>query len=155
MATGNSTLVVNGLLMYMTSYISGDIIQDIQMYRYPPSTLHRYLDLPSTPIIQTHTDPTPPHPSRPWSKPPPTLHLHHPHQNIHTRPTPHCSHRIGKAQTKSSHPLTPSPLTPPRTKHIHISQIKTSFEAYKRYIMYKYNNNYNEIRRRNNDDKNE
>ena len=30
MATGNSTLVVNGLLMYVTSYISRDSIQDIQ-----------------------------------------------------------------------------------------------------------------------------
>ena len=30
MATGNSTLVVNGLLMYVTSYISRDTIQDIQ-----------------------------------------------------------------------------------------------------------------------------
>ena len=30
MATGNSTLVVNDLLMYMTSYIRRDIIQDIQ-----------------------------------------------------------------------------------------------------------------------------
>ena len=29
--------------------------------------------------------------------------------------------RIGKAQTQSSHPLTPSPPTPPRAKHIHIS----------------------------------
>ena len=30
MATGNSTLVMNGLLMYVTSYISRDTIQDIQ-----------------------------------------------------------------------------------------------------------------------------
>ena len=30
MATGNSTLVVNDLLMYVTSYISRDSIQDIQ-----------------------------------------------------------------------------------------------------------------------------
>ena len=36
--------------------------------RYPPSTIHKYLDLSSTQIIQTHTDITPPHPSRPWSK---------------------------------------------------------------------------------------
>ena len=36
------------------------------MRRYPPSTIHRYLDLPSTQIIQTHTlhrhNPTPPDP---------------------------------------------------------------------------------------------
>ena len=30
MATGNSTLVMNGLLMYVTSYISRDSIQNIQ-----------------------------------------------------------------------------------------------------------------------------
>ena len=49
------------------------------MRRYPPNTIHRYLDLPSTHRIQTH--------------------------------------RIGKAQTQTSHPLTPH-----RAKHIHISQ---------------------------------
>ena len=32
MATGNSTLVVNGLLMYVTSCISRDGIQDIQNF---------------------------------------------------------------------------------------------------------------------------
>ena len=63
--------------------------------------------------LTTHTDITPPHPSRPWSKPP----AHSPT----TPPTPPqpkhrhcpCSHRIGKAQTQSSHPLTP-PLHPCR-----------------------------------------
>ena len=42
------------------------------------------------------------HPSRPWSKPLPTPHIHHPHhrnQITDTRPTLPCSHRIGKAQT--------------------------------------------------------
>ena len=40
--------------------------------------------------LTTHTDITPPHPSRPWSKPLPTPHLHHPHHrklNTDTRPT--------------------------------------------------------------------
>ena len=32
-----------------------------------------------------------------------------------------CPQRIGKAQTQVSHPLTPSPPTPPRAKHKHMS----------------------------------
>ena len=35
--------------------------------------------------------------------------------------TPPCSHMIGKSESQASHPLTPSPPTPPRAKHIHIS----------------------------------
>ena len=38
----------------------------------------------------------------------------------HTQLSP-CSSRIGKAQTQSCHPLTPTPPTPPRAKHIHMS----------------------------------
>ena len=58
------------------------------MRRYPPSTIHRYLDLPSTQIIQTHIshrhNTTPPDPGQI-----PTPHLqphliHPPHQ--------HCRH---------------------------------------------------------------
>ena len=60
--------------------------------------------------LTTHTDITPPRPSRPWSKPLPTTHLHHRNQTTDTRPTPLlCSYRIGKAQTQSSHP--PNPLS--------------------------------------------
>ena len=72
--------------------------------------------------LAPHTDITPPHPSRPWSKPLPT-----PTYNTHTTATKtqtyvqHCSHRIGKVQTQFSHPLTPSTPLPPRAKHIHIS----------------------------------
>ena len=74
----------------------------------------------------THTDITPPpHPSRPWSKPPthspPTPPTPPQPNHRHTSNIPLCSLRIGKAQTQSSYPLTPSPLTPPRAKHIHIS----------------------------------
>ena len=61
------------------------------MCRYPPSTIHRYLDLPSTQRIQTHTshrhNTTAPDPG---PNPLPTAHLHHPHhcnQNTYTRPT--------------------------------------------------------------------
>ena len=39
---------------------------------------------------------------------------------IHVQHSP-CSHRIDKALTQSSHPLTPCPPTPPRAKHIHTS----------------------------------
>ena len=56
----------------------------------------------------THTYIIPPHPSRPWFKPLSTPHLHHPHH--HNQNTDRCqtvcSHRIGKAQTQSYHPLT-------------------------------------------------
>ena len=56
--------------------------------------------------LTTHTDIAPPHPSRPWSRPP-----------THSPPTPptppqpththfHSYHRIGKSQTQSSHPHT-------------------------------------------------
>ena len=50
-----------------------------KMRRYPPSTIYRYLNLPSTQKIQTHKSHilTPHHPSRPWSKSP-----------THSPPTP-------------------------------------------------------------------
>ena len=87
------------------------------MRRYPPITIHRYLDLPSIQRIQTHTGITPPHHG---PSPISTPHLHHPHncnqkKQTHVQHSP-CSHRIDKAQTQSSHPP-----TPPRAKHIHIS----------------------------------
>ena len=74
--------------------------------------------IPGPAIYTGNPDITPLHPSRPWSKPlthsPPT-----PPQPKHTH-VQHstCSHRIGNAQTQSSHPSLP---TLPRAKHIHIS----------------------------------
>ena len=58
-----------------------------------------------------------------------TTHTTHTTQTTHTTATQTqshvqhspCSHRIGKAQTQSSHPLNPSPPTSPRSKHIHIT----------------------------------
>ena len=44
-----------------------------QMCRYPPSTIHIYLDLPSTQIMQTHTPPLPTLVQAPL----PTPHIHH------------------------------------------------------------------------------
>ena len=39
MATGNSTLIVNGLLMYVTSYISHDSIQNVVHDTYDDDTV--------------------------------------------------------------------------------------------------------------------
>ena len=52
-----------------------------QMRRYPPSTIHRYVDLPSTQIIQTHTDITPSQPLQTLvqAPSPPTLQPKHRH----------------------------------------------------------------------------
>ena len=54
------------------------------MCRYPPSTIHRYLDLPSTQIIQTHTDITPPHSDHKHKHPNQSA-KHHTTTNIITR----------------------------------------------------------------------
>ena len=103
------------------------------MCRYPPSTIHRYLDLSSTQIIQTHTlhrhNTTPPlttlvQAPYPLHTSPPT-----PHHTTATKTQTHvqhspCPNRIDKAQTQFSPPLItppPSPHTPPRAKHIHMS----------------------------------
>ena len=92
------------------------------MRRYLPSTIHGYLDLPSPQRIHTHNtqryNTTPPCQNMdqvtPISPTPATqTQTHVPHST--------CSYRIGKAQTQSSHPLTPTLPTPPRAKHIHIS----------------------------------
>ena len=61
--------------------------------------------------LTTHTDITPHHSSRPCSKPLPTPHLHL--RNPNTRPTLPCPHRIGRAQTQSTHLLTPFLLRGP------------------------------------------
>ena len=92
---------------------------------FPPRTVYIYLYLPSTQRIRTHKshrhNTTPPDPGTSHL---PTPHLHHLHTAIQTQTYvqhPLCYHMIGKAQTQSSHPLTPSSPTPPRAKHIHIS----------------------------------
>ena len=102
------------------------------MCRYPPSTIHRYLDLPTTQIIQTHTshrhNTTPPLPTlvhAPYPLPTYTTHTTHTtttKAKTHVQHSP-CPHRIGEAQTQFSHPLTPSPPTPPGQTHkyIHMS----------------------------------
>ena len=103
--------------------------------RYPPSTIHRYLDLPSTQRIQTHTsyrhNTTPPLPTlvqAPYPLPTYTTHTTATKTQTHVQHSP-CPHRIGKAQTQFSHPLTP-PLHPHRpepntytchTLHQHLS----------------------------------
>ena len=89
-----------------------------QMCRYPPSTIDRYLDLPSTQKIQTHTstrhNTTPPLPTlfqAPYPLPTYTTHTTATKTQTHVQHSP-CPHRIGKAQTQFSHPFTPSPPTP-------------------------------------------
>ena len=92
------------------------------MHRYPPSTIHIYLDLPSTQRIHTYNS-----------------HRHNtiqPLQTLFQAPYPiptyttanktqthvqhfPCSHRIGKAQTQSSHPL--STHAAPSQRHTHLT----------------------------------
>ena len=91
-----------------------------KMRKYPPITVYRYLDLPSTQRIQTHkhnTTPPDPGPSRPPTLP----------NTIHTTATKHrhmsyfpISSRIGKAQTYHVTHSPPTPPTPPQAKHIHM-----------------------------------
>ena len=94
------------------------------MCRYPPSTIHRYLDLPSTQRIQTHTshrhNNTMTLFQSPYQLPTCTTHITATKTQTYVPHSP-CPHRIGKAQTQFSHPLIPSPPTPPRAKHIHMS----------------------------------
>ena len=91
------------------------------MRRYRPSTICRYLDLPSTQRIQTHNshrhNTTPslqtlvqaPYPLSTY-----TTQTTATQTQTHAQHSPG-SHRIGKVQTQSS-----PPSTPPRAKHIHI-----------------------------------
>ena len=73
--------------------------------------------------LTLHTDITPPHRSRPWSKtpyPPPTYTTATKTQT-HVQHSP-CPHRIGKAQTQFSHPLTHlSTHTAPSQTHTHVT----------------------------------
>ena len=106
------------------------------MRRYPPSTIHRYLDLPSKQRIQTRTphrhNITPPLQTlvqAPYQLPTYTTHTTATKTQTHVQHSP-CSYRIGKVETQSSHPLTP-PLHPTRpepntyTSHI-LHQLLTS-----------------------------
>ena len=79
------------------------------MCRYPPNTIHRYLVLPSTQRIQTHTshrhNTTPPFPTlvqAPYPLPTYTTHTTATKTQTHVKHSP-CPHRIGKAQTQFSH----------------------------------------------------
>ena len=96
------------------------------MCRYPPSIIHRYLDLPSTQRIQTHTshrhNTTPPLPTlvqAPYPLPSYTTHTTATKTQTHVQHSP-CLQRIGKAQTQFSHPLTPHSTHTAYT-HIHMS----------------------------------
>ena len=100
------------------------------MCRYPPSTIHRYLDLPSTQRIQTHTsyrhNTTPPLPTLVQAPYPlPTLHLHTPTppqpKHRHMSNTPPVPRGLVKPKPNSLIHSPPSPPTPPRAKHIHMS----------------------------------
>ena len=93
-----------------------------KMCRYPPTTIYRYLNLPSaqriqtynshrhrsTSLLRTHSSPTQPTTLQPKTQ-------------THVQHSP-CSHIIGKTQTDSSHPLTISQPTPsePNTYTSHI-----------------------------------
>ena len=100
-----------------------------QMRRYPPSTIHRYLDLPSTQRIQTHTShghntttTLPTLVQAPYLLPTNTTHTTATKQNTDTRPALPCSHWIVKAQPQSSHPLTPlSTHTAQSQTHTHVT----------------------------------
>ena len=94
------------------------------MCRYPPSTIHRYLDLPSTQRIQTHTshrhNTTTPLPTLVQAPYPLPTYTTATKTQTHVQHSP-CPQRIGKAQTQFSHPLTPLSTHTTRAKHIHMS----------------------------------
>ena len=95
------------------------------MRRYPPSPIHRYLDLRSTQRIQAHTDITPPHHSRPWSKPlthsPPTPPTPPQPKHRHTSNTTPVPTALVKPKPNPLIHSPPFPPTPLRVIHIHIS----------------------------------
>ena len=99
------------------------------MRRYPPSTIHRYLDMPSTQRIQTHishrhnTAPpfqtlvqAPTH-STPIPPSPPK------HKHRHTSNTPLVLTGLVKPKANTLIHAPPSPPTPPRAKYILVSHI--------------------------------
>ena len=78
-----------------------------------------YIENPDSHLTQTYHPTTP----DPGPSPLPTPYTTHTTANktqTHVQHSP-CPHRIGKAHTQFSHPLTPSPPTPPRAKLIHMS----------------------------------
>ena len=98
------------------------------MRRYPPSTRHRYPDLPSTQRIQTHNshrhNTTPPFQTlvqAPYTLPP-TPPLPPQTKHRHTSNTP-LFRQTGLVKPKPNSLIhsPPSSLTPARAKHIHIS----------------------------------
>ena len=99
------------------------------MCKNPPSTLYRYLDLPSTQSIQTHNthrhNTTPPSqtqtqasthsPSTPPTPTPPQP------KHRHISKFPHVPPELVKPRPNSVTHSPPTPPTPPRAKHIHMS----------------------------------
>ena len=95
------------------------------MRRNPPSTLYRYLDLPSTQIIQTHNrhNTTTPslnlvqvfHPLAPNA-----THTTATKTQTHI-PLPHVPPELVKPKPNPVTHSSPTPPTPPRAKHIHMS----------------------------------
>ena len=74
--------------------------------------------------LTTHTDITPPQQTlvqAPYPLPTYTTHTTATKPQTHVQHPPPCSHWIVKAQTQSSHPLTPLSTHAARAKHIHIS----------------------------------
>ena len=99
------------------------------MRRYPPSTIHIYMDLSSTQIIQTRishnhntNQPLQTLVQAPYQLPTYTTPTTATQPQTHVQHSP-CSHKIGKSQTQSTHPLTPppTPSTPLQANYIHIS----------------------------------
>ena len=89
-------------------------------------TWNRHFHIESRPT--SHTDITPPYTSRPWFNPLPTPHTTTTQTHIQHSP---CSERIGKAQTQSSHLLTPlsTHATEPNTYTSHTLHQHLSFIA--------------------------
>ena len=99
----------------------------LRCIRYPPSTIHRYLDLPSTQRIQTHTshrhNTTPSLPTlvqAPYPLPTYTTHATANKTQTHVQHSP-VPRGLVKPKHNSLIHSPPSPPTPLRAKHIHMS----------------------------------
>ena len=94
------------------------------MRRYPPSTIHSYLDLTSTHIIQSNNSQrhniTPPFQTlvqAPYPLPTYATHTTATQTQTHFQHVP-CSYRISTSPIQLSHALSPSPPRPPeQNKH--------------------------------------
>ena len=95
------------------------------MCRYPPSTIHRYLNLPSTQRIQTHTshilNTTPPLPTLVQAPYPLPTYTTHTTATKHMSNTPPVLTGLVKPKPNSLIHSPHSPPTPLRAKHIHMS----------------------------------